>query len=238
VGRYRRRVRRANEEYLRDWWSCVFDFEKPVLWRGVSVRAHTVLADYPGLYVAWREQGLHVSAPAPDVPELQDRLAGAGLERLRDEAFWQGLAEERGVALVGPSTHHYLDVDPGPVAEVVVPTAGDLAGLRERAGEADWRESGCADTAMPFCLRRDGVLLAASNLNLWDGTPRDIGVLVAPEARGRGLAPVVGRHAASHAVREHGLARWGARNTNVASLATARRLGFGSWCTQLALRPA
>ena len=80
--------------------------------------------------------------------------------------------------------------------------------------------------------------MAASNLNLWDGLPRDVGVLVAPEARGRRLAPVVAQHAASYAIAEHGLARWGARNTNSGSLATARRLGFTAYCTQLALRPA
>jgi hypothetical protein len=46
----------------------------------------------------------------------------------------------------------------------------------------------------------------------------------------------VGRHAASFAVREHGFARWGARDSNVASRAASRRLGFERWCSQLAVR--
>lgn len=231
-------VHNDNESYLRQWWSRVFDVEESVLWRSVSVRAHTELGDYPGLFVAWRGDGLHVSAPAADVADLGARLDGSDLDALRQDAFWQSLADERDVALIGPSTHHYLDADPGPVEEVVVPTEDELASLRDRAGDTDWRESGFADTSTPFGLRYDGELVAAANLNRWDGTPRDIGVLVAPEARGRGLAPIVARHAASYAIREHGLARWGARNTNTASLATARRLGFTAYCTQLALRPA
>jgi len=230
-------VRPSSESCLQKWWSGVFDVEEPVLWRGLRVRAHTVLGDYPGLFVAWRGDGIHVSAPRSEVEELRARLCGTDPGTLRRTTFWQGVADERKVALIGPSTHHYLDVDPGPVSDVDVPTPAELASLHERAGDADWQESGFADTEMPFGLSRDGVLVAASNLNVWDGTPRDIGVLVAPEARGRALGAVVARHAASYAIREHGLARWGARNTNVASLATARRLGFTPWCTQLALRP-
>lgn len=231
-------MRPRNEQYLQRWWSSVFDVEKPALWRDLSVRAHTVLGDYPGLFVAWRGDGVHVSAPTGEVQALERRLRGTDPDVLRRQAFWRALADERAVSLIGPSTHHYLDVDPGPVPAVVMPTEQELASLQERAGDADWGESGFADTSMPFGLRSDGVLVAAANLNLWDGTPRDIGVLVAPEARRQGLAALVARHAASYAIRQHGLARWGARNTNLASLATARRLGFIPWCTQLALRPA
>ncbi|NYD42462.1 GNAT family N-acetyltransferase [Nocardioides panaciterrulae] len=231
-------MRPENEQYLQRWWSGVFAIEERSLWSSVTVRPHGVLGDYPGLFVALRGEGVHVSAPADDVEDLAAHLVRAAPDLLRQDAFWAELAEERGVALIGPSTHHYLDVDPGPVPGVVVPTVEQLASLRSRAGDADWRESGFADTSRPFGLERDGVLVAASNLNAWDGLPRDVGVLVAPEARGRRLAPVVARHAASYAVTAHGLARWGARNTNLGSLATARRLGFAAYCTQLALRPA
>jgi RimJ/RimL family protein N-acetyltransferase len=230
-------VRPANEKYLQQWWSGVLDIEEPVLWRDSSVRAHTVLGDYPGLFVAWRGEGLHVSAPPSEVDDLTARLRETDAGTSRHTAFWQSLAEARKVALIGPSTHHYLDADPGPAPGVVVPTGAELASLHRRVGDAEWQESGLADTALPFGLRQDGELVAASNLRAWDQTPRDVGVLVAPEARGRGLGAVVGRHAASYAIREHGLARWCARNTNAASLATARRLGFTPWCTQLALRP-
>ena len=49
-------------------------------------------------------------------------------------------------------------------------------------------------------------------------------------------AVVVARHAASYALTQHGLARWGGRDTDAASPATARRLGFEAFCSPLAVR--
>ena len=69
------------------------------------------------------------------------------------------------------------------------------------------------------------------------GEPRLFPVLVAPHARGRGLAAEVGRHAASYAIRDRGLARWAARIGNEPSTRTAARLGFEPYVTQLAVRP-
>lgn len=85
-------------------------------------------------------------------------------------------------------------------------------------------------------LYEDDLLVAAANLNPFHQQPRDIGVLVAPGMRGRGLSEKVAQHAASFAIRRHGFARWGARNSNAASIAASRRLGFAQWCAQLAVR--
>jgi RimJ/RimL family protein N-acetyltransferase len=231
-------VQRQTEEYLHQWWADRFTIERPAVWASVSARPHGMLGDYPGFFVAWRDTGVHVSLPAGVDPGVERELAGHAVKDLQQPEFWHDFAAVRGLEVIGPSTHLYLDVDPGGGAGVTTPTEDELASLRARTGDDDWRESGFADAPVDrtFGLHHDGVLVAASNLNLFDGKPRDIGVLVAPEARGRGLAPVVARHAASYAVREHGLARWGARDTNVASLATARRLGFEPFCTQLAMR--
>jgi RimJ/RimL family protein N-acetyltransferase len=231
-------VQRQTDEYLHQWWADLFGIDPAAVWASVSARPHGRLGDYPGFFVAWRDTGLHVSLPAGVEPGVERGLAGHAVEDLQQREFWHDFAAGRDLEVIGPSTHLYLDADPGGSPGVTAPTEDELASLRARAGDDDWRESGFADAAAgrAFGLRRDGVLVAASNLNLFDGLPRDIGVLVAPEARGRGLAPVVARHAASYAVREHGLARWGARDTNLASLAVARRLGFEPFCTQLAMR--
>ncbi|MCW2764465.1 MAG: Acetyltransferase protein, partial [Nocardioides sp.] len=65
--------------------------------------------------------------------------------------------------------------------------------------------------------------MAAAILTDFAGSVRDVGVLVAPGARGRGLATRVGAQAASYAIANSGLARWRARVTNDASLAVATR---------------
>jgi len=231
-------VQRQTEEYLHQWWADRFGVERSAVWASVSARPHGMLGDYPGFFVAWRDDGVHVSLPAGVDPGVERDLAGHAVADLQQADFWRDFAAARGIEVFGPSTHLYLDVDPGGRAEVGRPTEDDLASLHARVGDDDWHEAGFADApvARTFGLHAEGVLVAASNLNLFDGLPRDVGVLVAPEARGRGLAAVVARQAASCAVREHRVARWGARNTNAASLATARRLGFEPFCTQLAMR--
>lgn len=231
-------MRRQTEDHLHRWWAELFGIEPSAVWASVSARPHGLLGDYPGFFVAWRDTGVHVSLPAGVDPGVEREVAGLAVEDLQQPEFWHDFAAARGIEVIGPSTHLYLDVDPGGSPGVTTPSQDDLASLRTRTGEDDWREAGFEDAPADrtFGLRRDGVLVAAANLNLFDGQPRDVGVLVTPDARGRGLAAVVARHAAAYAVREHGLARWGARNTNVASLATARRLGFEPFCTQLAMR--
>lgn len=234
---YRRRVQRQTEDYLDEWWAERFSVARTALWRSFTTMPHGTLGDYPGYFVAWRGDGVHVSLPTTADPDAVNALGQQAIATLQEPSFWRGFAESIGLSLIGPSTHAYLDRDPGTDARVEPVDASVLASLEERVPEEDWRESGFADAPpLAFGLHEDGVLVAASNLHLFGDRPRDVGVLVAPEGRGRGLAAVVARRAASHAVREHGLARWGARNTNVASLATARRLGFEPWCTQLAIR--
>lgn len=227
------------------WWADTFDVTTDRVWDGVSVRPHTRLGDYEGWWVAWRSAdgeaptGVHVSAPASATAAQVARLEQHDLDTLADPDFWRGFAGGLDQRVVGPATHTYLDVDPGPAQGVVALGTDELARLRTGLDAADWEESGWADSPpLAWGVLEGDEVLAAANLNPWDGAPRDIGVAVLPEHRGLGLARVVGRHAASYAVREHDVARWSARDDNLASLATARVLGFEPWCTQLAVRRA
>lgn len=87
-------------------------------------------------------------------------------------AFWEEFAARRSLRVVGPSTHCYLDVDPGPVEGVVRVDAGGLRSLLNRVDEADLAESGWNDDpAHTFGLYEDGVLVAASNLNVFHRQP-------------------------------------------------------------------
>lgn len=227
----------STRSFLEGWYSRRFGIDPEDVWCDLTVRSHTVLGDYPGLYVAWRADGVHVSAPVDFPASDAGALARHEIADLQDAAFWAGFAAERGLRVIGPATHSYLDVDPGPAPTVAQVDLAALVALRVTVAAEEWDESGFADSpSRVFGLHEDGVLVAAANLNDVDGLPRDIGVLVAPAARGRSLAVVVGRHAASYAISRHDFARWGAQHSNVASLTTASRLGFEPWCTQLAVR--
>ena len=231
-------VRQESMSVLHDYYTTLFGIDRGQLWQAVTARPHGKrLEDYEGFYVAWRGTGCHVSTPRSAEEEALNALGAEPVESIQRVAFWESFAERRTLRLIGPSTHAYLDVDPGPVDAVARVSATELASLRGIVDEAEWSESGWTNQpAHTFGFMENGVLVAASNLNSFHGEPRDVGVIVAPGWRGRGLSEVVGRHAASLAIREHGFARWGARQSNVASLAASRRLGFEPWCTQVAVR--
>lgn len=223
---------------LRGYYADLFGIEQSAVWQGATVQRHVGrLGGYEGFYVAWRGDGVHVSTPTEVDPDSVSALTSESTSTLQDPAYWCRFALARGLRVIGPSLHSYLDRDPGAVDSVTAASDVDLHALRETVPAADWTESGW-DDAPPyrFGIRRDGRLVAASNLNPFHHQPRDIGVLVAPSMRGRGLSLPVAQHAASVAIRTHGFARWGARDSNAASVATSRRLGFDRWCSQLAVR--
>jgi len=230
------RVRAETQGAIDDWWRELFQTGDE-LWSSVTVlQPHGLLEDYDGWYVAWRGAGVHVSAPshadAGEVASLRDVPA---LE-LQAPEFWHAFARQRGLEVIGPGMHRYLDAAPGPVGDVREVAPSELRTLRERVTLADWWESGFDDA-----LDEPGaVALAADHgaavLTDLAGAPRNIGVLVAQDARGRGVGTELGRAAASYAVRHHGYARWRSRDTNVASTRAARRLGFEPYATQLAVR--
>lgn len=220
------------------WWRVLLGVGDE-LWSAVTVlHPHGRLGSYDGWYVAWREAGVHVSAPSSAAADEVASLSEQPVPDLQEPAFWHAFARQRGLQVRGPSLHAYLDVDPGPSDRVTASSMGELSGLEALVDPADWEESGFADSPpLVFVLSDAGRPVAAANLNVLDGIPRDIGVLVAPHARGRGLAAEVGRHAASYAIRDSGLARWAARIGNEPSARTSVRLGFEPYVTQLALRP-
>jgi GNAT superfamily N-acetyltransferase len=232
------------------FWRDLFGVTETQVWREVSVRPHGLLGDYEGWYVAWREQGVHVSAPSSaDAADVASLTATSPVE-LQDPGFWQVFARQRSLRMIGPATHHYLDEDPGVPADVEQVDPVRLTLLRDRATADEWAESG-----IPDALEEGGealavwgatgeaarpwvpALLGGAVLTETAGANRDIGLLVAQDARGRGVGVRLGLAAASYAVSWHGWARWTCRTTNEPSMRTAARLGFEPYATQLALRP-
>jgi GNAT superfamily N-acetyltransferase len=218
------------------WWRDVFDV-RDALWSKVTVlHPHGLLGDYEGWYVAWRDGGVHVSAPSAAAADDVASLAREAPLSLQAVEFWHAFAKQRGLIVVGPGVHHYLDHDPGPAhgVERVEPRA--LLALRDLVDADDWDESGFDDAlaepgTVAFAAAGGGAVLTELA-----GAPRNIGLLVAKDARGGGLGTMLGRTAASYAVAQHGYARWRCRDSNVPSVRAARRLGFEPYATQLAVR--
>jgi GNAT superfamily N-acetyltransferase len=247
-------MREDTRREVEAFWRDLFGVTQDQLWREVSVRhPHGRLGDYEGWYVAWREQGVHVSAPSSaDAADVASLMATSSAE-LQNPAFWQVFASRRSLRVVGPAVHHYLDEDPGAPGidtgvEQVDPVRLTL--LRDAATAKEWEESG-----IPEALAQGGealavwgatgeaarpwvpALLGGAVLTETAGARRDIGLLVALDARGRGVGVRLGRAAASYAVSWHGWARWTAQTSNEPSLRTAARVGFEPYATQLAIRP-
>jgi len=237
IGRTVVLMRIATQRALDQWWARLFGIEQKELWNRSTVRSHALLEGDSGWFVAWRGRAVHVSVPSETAAMEVESLSAVPFPELTETAFWAAFGHQRGLTLRGPATHAYLDADPGPTDAVIL-SEEQLTSLRASVTAEEWEEAGWDDEpAHQWGILEGDRVVAAANLSDWDGTPRDVGVLVEPAARGRGLGEVVGQHAASYAIREHGSARWRARITNVPSVRTAQRLGFESWATQLALRP-
>ena len=221
------------------WWCDLFELRDTELWSNVTVlHPHGTLDDYEGWYVAWREDGVHVSAPSTAEAHEVASLRAATPVELQSVAFWHAFANQRGAVVIGPSTHHYLDVDPGPAVDVREVAPAELRTLAESVARDDVWESG-----FDVHLDEPGVVAFATDgggavLTELAGAPRNVALLVVPEARGRGLGTAVGRAAASYAVRHHGWSSWRSRDGNVPSSRAAQRLGFEPYATQLAIRRA
>ena len=225
--------------FVEAWWAALFGVPRDDLWRGVHVARHAKLDDYPGTFVAWQGSGVHVSVPSTVNDADVESLAAQGLSTLADDGFWRVWAGDRGLSVIGPSVHAYLDEDPGDDGSVPRIDPALLGQLRASVPPNEWEEAGFEDDpGHVFGCYADGRLVAASILRDFADAPRDIGLLVAPDLRARGLGHRVGGAATSYAVRHHGFAVWRAHVRNQASLATSRELGFERYAGQLAVRAA
>ncbi len=229
-------MRDRTRHEVEQWWRDVFDV-RDALWSNVTVlHPHGLLGDYEGWYVAWRDTGVHVSAPSSAEADEVASLANESPHSLQAVEFWHAFARQRGLTVIGPGVHRYLDQDPGPAPGVELVDPGALLALRDRVAADDWDESGFEDAlvesgAVAFATAGGGAVLTELA-----GAPRNIGLLVAEDARGGGLGTTLGRAAASYAVTRHGYARWRSRDSNVPSSRAAERLGFEPYATQLAVR--
>ncbi|MFD5143662.1 GNAT family N-acetyltransferase [Streptomyces sp. NPDC058401] len=114
----------------------------------------------------------------------------------------------------------------------------DVRGLERAAGPEDAGEAALDEMTSPVFAVRDGRgrVIAAAGYEAWPGRAAHVGVLTAPEARGRGLARVTGSAAVAHALGAGLLPQWRARPP--ASRRVAAALGFEELGAQLSIELA
>ena len=106
-------MKESTRALVEQWWRDVFDVSSD-LWSTVTVlHPHGLLGDYEGWYVAWRGEGVHVSEPSNAEPDELSSLGETPSWSLQDVGFWHAFAQQRGLEIVGPGVHRYLDVDHG-----------------------------------------------------------------------------------------------------------------------------
>ncbi len=165
-------------------------------------------------------------------------LAGLPVEALRDAAAVRGVLPVAGV--LGPAALSYAS--PAGFRPAAAPSRAErlpgdhpaLRALEAASGQDDAGEASLeAITSPAFVVREHGRVVAAAGYRAWPRRTAHLGVLTAPEARGRGLARTTASAAVAHALAAGLLPQWRARIP--ASRRVAAALGFEELGAQLSL---
>lgn len=140
--------------------------------------------------------------------------------------------------LIGQALLGYADEStftPAPAARTV--RRADRGAVEQAISHCepeDRDESGLLEMNVWFVAEHEGMPVAAAGYESWPRSVAHCGVAVGAEHRGRGLGQAVASDAVEHALREHTVAQWRSRDTNVASRHVGERLGFVRMGTQTA----
>jgi hypothetical protein len=196
---------------------------------------HVTTVDEPGagIYVLELGDAVHVRVP---------RARRAQIERLTSESaldarWWRAGLRDADAVVLGPARHYLGGVADRPSAQVVHPTVAELEELAEQVSPDELEESGVSEPdVLLFGVWEHEALVAVSSLSRWAGGHTDVGVLVAPASRGRGLGFAAATMAVSAATGQAGIVRWRCREDNAASVALANRLGLTFYARNLGIR--
>ncbi len=175
----------------------------------------------------------YVDAPIERAQDVAALVLPQSPAAVLDPYTWTPLAS---APALGPADHFWADhaTDLPAGADPLDPEQCDE--LRAVVPEAEWREAGFDRTPHAcFGIVEDHRLIAASVLTTLWGWPVDVGVLVAPDARGRGLGSRVASAALAAGVGLSGFAAFRVARTNAASRGIAGRLGLTAYGANLAV---
>lgn len=179
--------------------------------------------------------GEHAYVDAP--PAHLDAVAAAvcGLEpaAVCDPASWVGLAAG---PILGPADHCWADHATGLASDVDSLDAEGRNQLAQYVCDREWGEAGFdGQVVESFGIVEDGEVLAASVVTPMWGWPLDVGVLVRPDARGRGYEHRVVQAALAAAVGLSGFACYRVERTDSEAQAITIRLGLSLYGTNLSV---
>lgn len=236
-------------EIVDGFYADVLGVELRSMW---ELRTPTVHADVTATQVGAecdvlalrRHDTVRIIAP-PDLEALlKDEVAPRSAAEVFTADFFNRVLDPHIESLIGPNWRGYVDqrrFRPFPTdgcARLGSDHEADVARLRALVGHADWQAGGFPDDGLPeVCFGRwiDGDLVAAANLTTWRVGADDVGVVVAPRARGQGHGAAVVGAAVAWALERTPVVQYRTQGTNAASLAIAARLGFEHYLDNLAI---
>ncbi|MEY9850874.1 RimJ/RimL family protein N-acetyltransferase [Leifsonia sp. EB41] len=219
-----------------EYWSAVFRVEPAVLRRpGV----HTTFVDDPsaGIYVLRIGDTVRVRAREALRGQVDGLLGELSVEDALEPERWRSALQSLDPLILGPAAHFVAGDVRRPAVEEARPNAKEVQRMAARIPAEEVEESGVLERDVEhFGSWADGDLVAVSALAPWVGGRTDVGLLVAPAFRGRGLGEQVAAVALTVATQRAGLARWRCREDNAASMRLAARLGLHPYGRNLGIR--
>lgn len=189
--------------------------------------------------VAIGDAAVATTATDRDAELLRQRLSPLSIPDLTNPGR---LREVLPVAdFLGPACLAYLDPD----QFLAAPSAGaiprrprdhpDLRALLGEVADADSEDSGMSEiTSEAFVVYQGDRIIAAAGWRRWPDEVAHLGVLTAPQARGRGWGRAVASAATAHALAANLLPQWRAQPEP--SRRIARALGFREMGAQISIK--
>jgi GNAT superfamily N-acetyltransferase len=238
-------IRLTTRERVDAYWSSTLGVDASDLHiPGTRVRLHPPdRATWRGVYVLCLDKAAWVFVPT----DLLDRVAPVtdlDAEAVLEPDTWNELLGPAATSTFGPVLHHYRDerdgLDEVAAGRRINPRDFEALGvLRGAIASDEWASAGfTGQPAMLFGLFEGERMMAAANLNAGPDAATDIGIVVHPEARGKGYGLAITAAAAKQALLMHGVARFRAHVRSESSRALAQRLGFTEYGRNLVVNLA
>jgi GNAT superfamily N-acetyltransferase len=192
-------------------------------------------ATWRGIYVLAFDKAACVFAPRDLLDTVTRAVADTDADTLLETTVWHELLGEHIHAAFGPVSHFYRDEPSGleglAVGRRINPRDSDALGaLRGAVHAREWLTAGfTAQPAMLFGLFEGDQMVAAANLTSGPDAATDIGIVIHPDARGKGYGVRIAATAARQALLMHGVARLRALASSAPMVAVAKRLGFNEY---------